>query len=228
MLSLGGRRRCGGYVGGGTVVNCAYVLALIAALFFVVPTAAARPRVLMLGDSITAGLGLMPEQAIPARLEARLKADGVDAEVINAGVSGDTTAGGLARLAWALGDKPQYVLVELGANDMLRGLDPGQAYDNLDKILARLREAGVKTLLIGMRAEANWGKDYQQRFDGIYPRLAAKWHVALYPFILDGVALDPALNQPDGLHPNAKGVGVIVERLAPAVEALLKAARASG
>ncbi len=176
----------------------------------------------MLGDSITAGFGLAPEDALPARLEARLKADGFDATVTNAGVSGDTTAGGAARLDWVLGDHPQFALVELGANDALRGLDPSEAEKNLDRILAGLAAAHVPTLLIGMRAPGNWGRDYQHDFDAIYPRLAEKYHVALYPFILDGVALDPALNQGDGLHPNAKGVAVVVERLAPAVERLLK------
>jgi len=178
----------------------------------------------MLGDSITAGLGLAPEDAIPARLEARLKADGFDVAVINAGVSGDTTAGGAARIGWVLGDQPQFALVELGANDALRGLDPGEAEKNLDTILARLAAAKVKTLLIGMLAPGNWGHDYQLQFDAIYPHLAQKYHVPLYPFILDGVALDPALNQADGLHPNEKGVAVIVARLAPIVENLLKGA----
>jgi acyl-CoA thioesterase I len=181
-------------------------------------------RILMLGDSITAGYGLAPADALPARLEARLKADGFDASIVNAGVSGDTTAGGAARLDWVLADHPQFALVELGANDALRGLDPGEAAQNLDRILARLQTAQVKTLLIGMRAPGNWGRDYQRDFDAIYPRLAETYHVALYPFILDGVALDPALSQADGLHPNAKGVAVIVERLAPAVERLLKGA----
>jgi len=199
------------------LVNCA--LALLLSL----GTAGAAPaRVLALGDSITAGYGLAPDQALPVKLEARLKADGFDASVINGGVSGDTTAGGLARLDWALADHPRFAIVALGANDMLRGLDPGQAYDNLDKILAGLQKAGVKTLLVGMRAATNWGRDYQRDFDAIYPKLAAKYHVALYPFLLDGVALDPKLNQGDGLHPNAAGVAVMVGRMAPAVETLLK------
>jgi len=176
----------------------------------------------MLGDSITAGYGLAPEDALPARLEHRLRADGFDAAVINGGVSGDTTAGGLARLGWALGDKPRYALVALGANDALRGLDPQAAYDNLDKILTQLAGQGVKALLVGMRAPTNWGRDYETRFDAIYPKLAAEHHVPLYPFLLDGVALDPKLNQADGLHPNPAGVAVIVQRLAPAVEALLR------
>jgi acyl-CoA thioesterase-1 len=200
------------------LVNCVMALLLLLG-----PAAAAAPeRILALGDSITAGYGLAPDEALPVKLEARLKADGFDASVINGGVSGDTIAGGLARLDWALADHPRYAVVALGANDMLRGLDPGQAYDNLDKLLARLKQAGVKTLLVGMRAATNWGRDYQQAFDAIYPKLAAKWHVPLYPFLLDGVALDPKLNQGDGLHPNAAGVMVMVGRMAPAVETLLK------
>ena len=186
---------------------------------------AGETRILALGDSLTAGYGLGPEDALPVRLEARLKADGFAVEIINGGVSGDTTAGGAARVAWALSDKPQYALVELGANDMLRGLDPAQAYANLDKILQKLDAAGVKALLIGMRAPTNWGHDYEQQFDAIYPKLAAKWHVPLYPFLLDGVALDPQLNQGDGLHPNPQGVALIVTRLAPPIEQWLRAGK---
>jgi acyl-CoA thioesterase I len=217
--------RCGrsGYGGRRILVNC---ICIIAACLALAPGSArgAALRILMLGDSITAGYGVAPADALPARLEARLQADGFDASVSNAGVSGDTTAGGAARLDWVLADHPQFALVELGANDALRGLDPGEAATNLDRILARLQAANVKTLLIGMRAPGNWGRDYQQAFDAIFPRLAAKYHVALYPFILDGVALDPSLSQADGLHPNAQGVAVIVQRLAPAVESLLKGA----
>jgi acyl-CoA thioesterase-1 len=204
----------------------------IAALTLLLPLAsaasAAPVRILMLGDSITAGFGLPPEEALPVRLQARLKADGVAATVVNGGVSGDTTAGGRARLAWALGDKPNYVLVALGANDALRGLDPGEAYANLDAILAQLAAARVKALLVGMRAPANWGREYETAFDAIYPRLATKWHVPLYPFLLAGVALDPKLNQDDGLHPNPAGVAVIVAHLAPAVERLIGAGAAAG
>ena len=187
----------------------------------------AAPKILALGDSITAGYGVRPSEALPARLEARLKADGVAAELVNAGVSGDTTAGGLSRLDWALQDKPQYAFVELGANDALRGLDPKAAYKNLDGILARLKSAGVKTLLVGMKAPAKWGQDYQKEFDAIYPALAEKYKVPLYPFILEGVALDPKLTQPDGLHPNPDGVNEMVRRMAPALERLLKEGSAS-
>jgi len=184
---------------------------------------AAPVKILAFGDSLTAGFGLAPGDAYPVKLQAALKAKGQDATVINAGVSGDTTAGGLARLDWALGDHPDYALVELGANDALRGLDPGDAHNNLDKILTALAAAKVKVLLLGMRSPRNWGPDYEQRFDQIYPALAAAHHVPLYPFFLDGVALDPKLNQPDMLHPTAAGVDVIVARTLPAVLGLLGA-----
>jgi len=178
-------------------------------------------RVLAFGDSLTAGPGLAPNQSFPAQLAARLKADGYDVIVDNGGVSGDTTRDGLARFDWAMGDHPDIVLLELGANDMLRGLDPQRAEANLDAMLARLKAAKLKVLLIGMAAANNWGADYKKSFDAIYPALAKKYDVPLYPFFLEGVALDPTLNQGDGLHPNAAGVAVIVGRIAPAVERLL-------
>ena len=181
----------------------------------------ATTRIVAFGDSLTAGYGVAPSDAFPVRLAERLKADGYAVEIDNAGVSGDTTAGGKARLDWALGSHPDLVLLELGANDMLRGLDPKQARDNLDAILAKLTTAKIKVLLIGMRAPNNWGADYIRDFDAIYPDLARKYGVPLYPFYLDGVAFDPALNQPDMLHPNPAGVAVIVGRIAPAVERLL-------
>jgi acyl-CoA thioesterase-1 len=186
--------------------------------------AAEGPRILAFGDSLTAGFGLPPEQAFPARLEARLAALGVTADIINAGVSGDTTAGGLARIDWALGQKPDYVILALGANDALRGLDPKLTYANLDKILDRIAASGARTLLLGMLAPSNWGRDYQKTFDAIYPRLAAKHHVMLYPFFLEGVAMQASLNQPDGLHPNARGVEVLAKRIAPYVKRLIESA----
>jgi acyl-CoA thioesterase I len=190
--------------------------------------AAAPPRILAFGDSLTAGLGLSPEQAFPARLQARLAADGIDVQVLNGGVSGDTTADGVARLDWALADHPDIVLVELGANDALRGIDPKFSYANLDKILARLKASGAQVMLLGMAAPANWGRDYQQAFAAIYPALAAKYRVPLYPFFLDGVALDPSLNQRDGMHPNARGADIIAEKVAPYVVRLLKETGAPG
>jgi acyl-CoA thioesterase-1 len=184
---------------------------------------AAEPiKVLMLGDSITAGFGLSPSEALPARLEAKLRADGHDVRIINAGVSGDTTAGGLARIDWALGDRPNLAIVELGANDMLRGVDPAITKKNLDAILAKLAAARIPTLLIGMKAGHNLGAEYAQAFDGLYTELAQKYGIPLYPFVLDGVALDPALNQGDGLHPNTRGVAVMVDRMAPYVVRLLQ------
>ncbi len=189
------------------------------------PAAESTPaprRLLAFGDSLTAGYGLAPEDTFPVKLQARLQADGFKVDVTNGGFSGDTTAGGLARVKWVLADRPQYALIEFGANDALRGLDPQLARANLVKILDKMKDDGVRVLLIGMRAPANWGPDYEQAFDSIYPDLAKQYGVPLYPFFLDGVALDPGLNQPDGLHPNAGGVDVIVARIAPAVEKLLR------
>jgi acyl-CoA thioesterase-1 len=183
--------------------------------------AAAAPRILAFGDSLTAGFGLPPGDAFPVRLQQKLAAAGLKAEVINGGVSGETTAGGLARLDWTLADKPDYVLLELGANDMLRGVDPKLTYANLDAILTRIAASGAKILLLGMKAVPNWGADYSRDFDAVFPALAEKHHVPLYPFFLDGVADDPALNQADGLHPNAEGVAILVDRIAPYVEDLL-------
>lgn len=177
--------------------------------------AAGQPqiRLLALGDSLTAGYGLPPDAAFPAQLEAALKARGVSARVINAGVSGDTTAGALTRVDWALADRPTHALVALGANDMLRGLSPEAARENLDRIIVRLQQAGVKVMLAGMQAAPNLGEEYGRRFNGIYPDLARKHAVPLYPFFLDGVAAERRLNQDDGIHPTRQGVAVIVERI---------------
>lgn len=192
------------------------------------PANAAELRLLALGDSLTAGLGLPSGQGFAAQLERALNADGVAARVLNAGVSGDTTAGGLQRLDWALGEQPQAAIVELGANDMLRGLSPDQARANLDAILGKLKQRGVKTLLAGMLAAPNLGKDYGREFNSIYPALSQKHGVALYPFFLEGVAGNPALMQPDGLHPTERGVAEIVRRILPAVRQLLAEAAAKG
>jgi acyl-CoA thioesterase-1 len=200
---------------------------LFATLLF--PSVAeAGTRVLAFGDSLTAGFGLLPDQAFPVRLQARLKASGTVVEMTNAGVSGDTSAGGLARLDWALAEHPDVVLVELGANDALRGIDPKQTYANLDKILARVKASGAKVLLLGMLAPPNWGRDYEKEFDAIYPALARKYDVPLYPFFLDGVATLPDLNQEDGIHPNKQGVEIIVGRVAPYVQRLLGGKGAQG
>jgi len=175
-------------------------------------------RLLVLGDSLTAGYGLAASEAFPVQLEKALQQSGYNVTVVNAGVSGDTSAGGLARLEWALADAPQVVVVELGGNDALRGLPPEVTFDNLDAILERLKAANVRVILAGMKAPRNLGEDYTAAFDQIYPELATKHDVSFYPFFLDGVALDPALNQADGIHPNATGVGVIVERMLTVVE----------
>jgi acyl-CoA thioesterase-1 len=182
------------------------------------PAFAAEPlRILAFGDSLTAGYGLNEQDSFPAQLELALGAAGVNASVINAGVSGDTSAGGLARLDWALVDRPDLVIVELGANDALRGLDPATIAANLDAILTRLRADGRGVLLAGMWAPPNLGADYADAFNAIYPVLAERHGVPLYPFFLDGVAADRALNQDDGIHPNAAGVRVIVRRILPHV-----------
>ena len=141
--------------------------------------------------------------------------------MINAGVSGDTTAGGLARLDWALADKPDLVILALGANDALRGIDPSAVRANLEHIIGKIQASGAKILLLGMRAPPNWGEEYQQAFDRIFPELAREHDLPLYPFFLEGVAMKPELNQPDGLHPNERGVAVLVDRIAPVVAGLI-------
>ncbi len=163
----------------------------------------------------------MPEQAFPARLEAWLREHGVAARVVNAGVSGDTTTDGLARLDWALADKPDLVILALGANDALRGIDPATVRDNLDKMVQKIKAAGAKVLLLGMLAPPNWGEAYDRAFDQIFPELARAHDAALYPFFLEGVAMKPDLNQPDGLHPNEHGVAVLVDRIGPVVAGLI-------
>ncbi|HEY7609052.1 MAG TPA: arylesterase [Alphaproteobacteria bacterium] len=177
--------------------------------------------ILAFGDSLVAGYGLGGSEGFTAKLEAALKAKGIAARVVNAGLSGDTSAGGLARLDWALEPKPDFAIVELGANDGLRGLDPAQTRANLDAILTKLKAKGVGVLFVGMYAPPNMGPDYGNAFNALYPELAAKHGVAFYPFFLDGVAANAALNQPDGIHPNAQGIGIIVERILPHVLRLI-------
>lgn len=184
-------------------------------------TAAPIP-LLALGDSLTAGYGLPITESLPSQLEAVLKGQGLDVVILNGGVSGDTTAGGLARLDWALADNPNYALVALGANDALRGLSPDKAYENLDVIITRLKAKKVKVMILGMLAPLNLGREYGERFAAIFPKLAGKHDIPLYPFLLDGVALEPKLNQRDGIHPNAEGVKIIAGRLAPLVKQLLE------
>jgi acyl-CoA thioesterase I len=172
-------------------------------------------RVAVLGDSLSAGLGLAAADTFPARLERALQERGCRVAVANAGVSGDTTAGGRARFDWVLAEKPQLVLVELGGNDALRGLPPEEAAANLAAILETLRQQGVKALLAGMYAPRNLGKEYYTKFDALYPRLADRYRVPLYPFFLAGVEGRPELNQGDDIHPNARGIAEIVRRILP-------------
>ena len=182
-------------------------------------------RIMALGDSLTAGFGLPASDSFPSQLEVALKARGLSVEVLNAGVSGDTTAGGLARLDWALSDRPDAIIVALGANDSLRGLDPGVTRANLAAILEKLRTRDLPVLLAGIYAPPNLGRAYEAAFNRIFPELAGKYEVPLYPFFLEGVAAEPALNQADGMHPNAEGVAVIVQRITPYVIRLIEQAR---
>lgn len=189
--------------------------------------AADRPiRIVAYGDSLTAGFQLPPSASFPAQLERTLKAKGLAVEVINAGVSGDTTAAGLERFDWAVPDGVDGAIVELGANDALRGLKPSEARRNLAAILERLKSRGVEVLVAGMAAPRNWGEGYSAEFDRIFPELAREHGALLYPFFLDGVALKSELNLADGMHPNEKGVAVIVERITPSVLQLVERIKA--
>ena len=177
-------------------------------------------RLLLLGDSLTAGYGLPRKHAFPTRLGQALK--GVT--IVNGGGSGDTTSGGLSRLAWLLAEKPDGVMIELGANDELRGIDPKLTRANLDNTLKILQKAGTPVLIAGMKAPPNLGREYGQAFNRIFPDLAAKYDALYYPFFLEGVAARPTLNQPDGIHPNAKGVDLIVKAILPSVRKLIERA----
>jgi len=183
-------------------------------------------NIVAFGDSLTAGYGLAANEAFPAQLQRALAAKGLTVNVVNAGVSGDTTAGGLARLDWSIPDGTDAVILELGANDALRGFDPAVTRKALDTMLRRLQERKISVLLCGMVAPPNMGAEYSRAFNAIYPDLAAQTGAILYPFFLTGVAADPKLNQRDGLHPTAAGVAVIVDHILPQVEALI--ARAKG
>lgn len=197
---------------------CFGVLPLLAAA----PAAAREVRLMMLGDSITAGYGLARDRALPARLEAALRAKGHAVRVLDAGVSGDTTAGGRARLDWALADRPDAVIVALGGNDGLRGIEPRASAANLAAILDALAARGLPVMLAGMLAPPNLGAEYGREFAATFARLAGERpEVVFYPFLLDGVAGVPALNQPDRIHPNEAGVAELVRRMLPYVESLL-------
>ncbi|MCX7323793.1 MAG: arylesterase [Hyphomicrobiales bacterium] len=194
------------------------------------PAAASdRPlRITAFGDSLTAGYGLPAAAAFPVQLQRALAAKGRKVIIENAGVSGDTTQAGLDRLDWSIADGVDGVIVELGANDALRGLDPDQTRAALEGIILRLKERKMSVMLAGMRAPPNLGQQYTSRFDRIFADLAEKHGLVLYPFFLDGVAADRALNQPDGIHPTAEGVGVIVGRILPTVEKFLDSIRPAG
>ncbi|TIT00378.1 arylesterase [Mesorhizobium sp.] len=184
-----------------------------------ISSARAEPvEIVGFGDSLMAGFGLGPDEGFTQKLEAALRAKGHDVTITNAGVSGDTSSGGLSRLDWSVPDGTQLVILELGANDMLRGVSPDITQKNLDTMLAKLKQRKIAVLLAGMRAAPNLGADYQNGFDAIFPKLAEKYGVTLYPFFLDGVAGEPALQLEDGLHPNAKGIDRMVERILPDVE----------
>lgn len=203
-------------------VACLQVALLLVALSAARPAAAATTQIVVLGDSLVAGYGLAQEEAFPARLEAALKELGHDVAVANAGVSGDTSAAGLARLDWSVPDGTDIVIVELGANDALRGLPPEQTEANIDKIVGGLKERGIAVMVAGMLAPPNMGADYEARFNPVFARVAERHGAALYPFFLEGVAAVPELNQADAMHPNAAGVDKIVENFLPAMEVFLR------
>lgn len=201
------------------VAFCALALSMVTGAFS--PAHAKTLQMVAFGDSLMAGYRLEAENAYPAKLEKALKAAGHDVVIANGAVSGDTTADGLARLDWTIPDGTDAVLLELGANDALRGVDPGQARQNLDAMISRLKERKISVLLMGMMAPPNMGGGYGKAFNSIYPELAARHGVPLYPFFLDGVVTDNTLKLDDGMHPNAKGVDRLVEKTLPAVEAFV-------
>jgi acyl-CoA thioesterase I len=203
------------------IFACAAVLAAVIAPLPAAQSQGQPIRLVALGDSLSAGYNLPQEAAFPVALERALKAKGYKVEVVNAGVSGDTSSGGLDRLDWSVPDGTDGVILELGANDMLRGLDPAGTRKNIEAIVERLKSRDIPVMLAGMYASRNLGPEYVQKFDGIYPDIAKKHDLVLYPFFLDGVAGDRSLNLPDGMHPTAKGVEIIVERILPSVESFL-------
>ncbi|MCB1512574.1 MAG: arylesterase [Hyphomicrobiaceae bacterium] len=229
MLSTYENNRSWSVAGTWRVVRFGLALGLVLmALSAAMSLANAKPRALtivVLGDSLTAGYGLAAENAFPAQLEAALKRRGHAVTIVNAGVSGDTTAAGLQRLDWAVPDGTDGVILELGANDALRGLSPITTRDNLRAILNKLKARKIPVLIAGMKSPGNWGTAYIKAFDGIFPDLASSYGHDLYPFFLEGVAVRKEFNQPDGLHPTAKGVAEIVRRILPTAERFLKRVR---
>ncbi len=216
------------------IILCVLTMALAApSEAAVAPRPVAKPardtkpvKLLVLGDSLIQGYGLPPGKDFVTQLERALKARGVNVKMINGGVSGDTSAGGVARIGWSLADKPDAAIVEFGGNDALRGLAPTDTERNVGAILAALKALKIPTLLAGVKSPRNMGADYTREFDAVFPALAKKYQVLFYPFFLDGVAATPALNQRDGIHPNEKGVAVIIDRIAPMVMKLIAQARA--
>jgi acyl-CoA thioesterase-1 len=199
----------------------ALVAALVAVLAFAGPAHAAERIIVAFGDSLTAGLGVTPDESYPAQLQARLRSEGYAYRVVNAGASGDTTAGGLRRVDWALKNKPDIVIVALGANDAMRGQDLASVRSNLDGIVARFQKAGARVLLVGMEVPPNYGARYAADFRRLYVEIARKRGAAFMPFLLDGVAGDPRLNQGDGIHPTAEGYRIVVDHLWPHLAPIL-------
>ena len=201
---------------------CALFTVVFSMTFAPLSSIAETPVLMVLGDSLVAGHGLPQGKTFPDTLGKTLKNNGIDVKMINAGVSGDTTAGGRARLDWSLADDPDAVIIVLGGNDLLRGLEPSTSYANLDNIIKRLKANDISVLLAGMRAPRNLGSEYANEFDAIYRKLVENHDILFYPFFLDGVALRTDLNQSDGMHPNQAGVKIITEKILPYVKALLK------
>ena len=204
-----------------------HILVLMFGLMTALPVAAradaVKPvKLVVLGDSLSAGLGLPANEAFPAKLQKALKDKGLDVDITNAGVSGDTASGGRDRLDWSVAQGTEAVMVELGANDALRGIDPAVTRGALTVIVTRLKARGIAVMLCGMLAPPNYGSDYAAKFNAIYPDLAKQFGVTLYPFYLDGVAADPKLNQADGIHQTAAGVDIFVAKMVPSVEAFLQ------
>jgi acyl-CoA thioesterase I len=208
------------------LAQMALLIVIVNLLTATAPNAKDTMKIIAFGDSLTAGFGVAPTDAFPAQLERALVANGHKVEIVNAGVSGDTAGAGLERFDWAVPSDAAAVILELGANDGLRGIDPKRTRDTLDMILAQLKARKLPVLIAGMRAPRNWGDAYAAEFDAMFPALAEKYGAIHYPFFLDGVVMDPALNQPDGIHPTAKGVAVIVERILPKVIELIDRSKA--
>jgi acyl-CoA thioesterase-1 len=199
----------------------AHIVVLLVAMMAIDPAFAGPIKMVVLGDSLSAGLGLSASDAFPAKLQKALKDKGIDVDIVNAGVSGDTASGGRDRLDWSVPEGTEAVILELGANDALRGTDPSVTRAALTAIVGALKARGIAVLLCGMLAPPNYGRDYADRFNTIYPDLAKSFGVTLYPFFLDGVAADKRLNQADGIHPTPAGVDIIVKNMLPTVEAFL-------